>query len=175
MRRAVLVLATIALVACAAEPDPLVAALRDGGHILFIRHAATGTEPDRTDDPTDCKAQRNLTAAGRADAATIGAAFEDLELPVTDVRSSRWCRVLETAEIAFDEVAVDERLLPSAEGADTLLDDPPSGGNRVLVGHLSTITRLTGTHLEEGETAVFGPDGELVTVIAVEDWEELTG
>jgi phosphohistidine phosphatase SixA len=171
----VLVLVTVALVACASEPDPLVVTLRDGGNILFVRHAASGTEPDRTDDPADCAAQRNLNATGRADAATIGAAFEDLRLPVTEVRASRWCRALETAEIAFDEVAIDERLLPSAEGADTLLDDPPSDGNLVLVGHLSTITGLTGIHLEEGETAVFGPDGDLVTTVTVEDWEELTG
>jgi sugar lactone lactonase len=163
--------------ACAADPDPLVADLRDGGHVLFVRHAATAGDHDRTDDPADCEQQRNLTDAGRADAAAIGAAIDGLDVPVVEVLASRWCRSLDTAELAFDEVVVDDRLLPSADPdvARDLLTDPPTEGNRVLVGHLSTITGLTGVHLEEGDTAVFAPGGELVDIVPVDAWEELSG
>lgn len=173
----VLIALLLALVACGGEPDPLVADLREGGFVLFVRHAATVETPDRTDDPENCPEQRNLNAAGREDAAAMGEAIAALEIPIAEVLTSRWCRALDTAQLAFGEATVDERLLPSAdpEEASGLLDDPPTGGNRVLVGHLSTITGLTDIHLEEGETAVFAPGGELVTVVAPADWAELRG
>jgi phosphohistidine phosphatase SixA len=167
---ALLVLLAGACGAPAATSDPVLAALREGGHVLFIRHTAT-TGTDTTDDPADCGRQRNLSAAGRADAEALGDAFAALEIPVTEVRSSPWCRAFDTATLAFDDATTDDRLLPSVQpGFRSLLEEPPAAGNRVLVGHYSTIGEAVGLDLDEGETAVFAAGGELVATRTLDDW-----
>lgn len=96
------------------RPDAaLVAALRqwrastaDAVAVLLWRHAAT--EPG-IGDPAgfrldDCTTQRNLSAAGRAQARRFGAACREAGLGFDAVRSSRWCRCLDTARLAFGAV-----------------------------------------------------------------------
>lgn len=79
--------------------------LKQGGHVVLIRHAAT--EPGVGDTPgfklDDCKTQRNLSEAGRAEARRLGEAFRSHGVPVSEMRSSQWCRCLETARLAFGE------------------------------------------------------------------------
>ena len=97
-----LVLAVLRLSPAGAE-DPVWDALRGGGLVMLIRHAAT--EPGLGDPPgfrvEDCATQRNLSEAGRAEARLIGAAFRHRGIPVHRVLSSRWCRCLETGRLAF--------------------------------------------------------------------------
>ncbi|HEX6231602.1 MAG TPA: histidine phosphatase family protein [Jiangellaceae bacterium] len=172
-------LLTLVVGACEAPTDtasPVVNALRDGGHVLVLRHTATGSGVDTTDDPTDCERQRNLSSEGRADAEAIGRALDELGIPISDVRASPMCRTMDTARLAFGETEADERLLQSADpaGVRTLLEAAtPPDGNRVLVGHQGSILEATGVDLEEGEMAVFGPDGDPVTTFSVEDWARL--
>jgi phosphohistidine phosphatase SixA len=85
----------------AAGPDAE-AALRSGGVVLAMRHAlAPGTY-----DPPEfklgvCSTQRNLNDEGRAQARGIGAWFEARALKPARVRSSPWCRCVDTATLAF--------------------------------------------------------------------------
>lgn len=174
-RIAALALLVTFLGACAAAPDAppdvpaalveLVDDLRAGGHVLFLRHAATDqTIPSGGDDHNaDCAHQRNLSTAGRADAEVLGATLRDLGVPIGPVLASPYCRTLDTARLAFGTVVADERLLPDPEAGPLLgaLLAPPQVGNRVLVGHASTLADLLDVHLEEGEAAVFtaGADG----------------
>jgi len=78
------------------------AALRSGGVVLAMRHAlAPGTY-----DPPEfklgvCGTQRNLNDDGRAQARGIGAWFEARALKPARVRSSPWCRCVDTATLAF--------------------------------------------------------------------------
>ncbi|HMS81661.1 MAG TPA: histidine phosphatase family protein, partial [Burkholderiaceae bacterium] len=78
-------------------------ALRDGGCVLLLRHALT--EPGVGDPPgfriEACGTQRNLSAQGRAQAARLGASLRDAGVAIGPVRSSRWCRCLDTARLAF--------------------------------------------------------------------------
>jgi broad specificity phosphatase PhoE len=80
--------------------------LREGGYVILIRHGAT--EFGVGDPPGfklgDCKTQRNLSESGRAEARRLGEAFRSHGVAVSDVRSSQWCRCLETARIAFGRV-----------------------------------------------------------------------
>ena len=97
-------LALLAIPAAAfAGNDALWDLLRGGGQIVLLRHATTtsgvGDPPGFRLD--DCATQRNLTEAGRREARRIGAAFEDRGIPVGRVLSSRWCRCMETARLAF--------------------------------------------------------------------------
>ncbi len=153
----------------------LVDALRGGGFVLYVRHAATDrTQADTGDDLRDCATQRNLDAQGRADAAAIGRAFAHLGIPVGRVLSSEFCRARDTAELAFgglvDAVEVTADLTGRARVAGDpvraeriaalqryLATPPTTGTNTVLVGHGFNIADAAGLTLGEGETAVFLP------------------
>jgi hypothetical protein len=85
----------------AAGLDPE-AALRAGGVVLAMRHAlAPGTFDPPSFKLGECSTQRNLNDEGRAQARSIGAWFEARSLKPARVRSSPWCRCVDTATLAF--------------------------------------------------------------------------
>ena len=109
------------------EPDPvrpltgaaLVEALRDGGHVLYLRHTQTPEDAvDEADPVGDCRRQRLLTAAGRADAVALGEAVRYLGVPVGEVLASPYCRTLDTARLAFGAARTDDALLSPAPDGD---------------------------------------------------------
>lgn len=144
-------------------------ALKSGGHVALLRHALT--DPGIGDPPNfklgDCGTQRNLSTKGRADAQRIGKAFRDRGIPVEDVLSSRWCRCIDTAQLAFG------RVKPAAM-LDSIFNDPErrrkektqavfaslagrkSPGNLILVTHAQNIQALTGVSPSPGELIVVG-------------------
>ena len=78
------------------------AALRDGGVVLALRHAlAPGTFDPPEFTLGNCSTQRNLNDEGRAQAQRIGRWFQQQGLKPTQVRSSPWCRCMDTATGAF--------------------------------------------------------------------------
>lgn len=143
--------------------------LKSGGHVLLIRHAAT--DPGIGDPPgfdlRNCATQRNLSAAGRADALQLGIALKQLGVPVAAVRSSRWCRCLETAKLAFGGAepwpALDntfetpDRRPQQMNAIRKLLAEPVRSGNLVLVTHGVNILALTGISPAESEIVVVRP------------------
>jgi len=169
-----------ALAACAA---PVVGAaespwalLGRGGYIILMRHAAT--VPGIGDPPgfklAVCATQRNLSQAGRDHAVRIGAAFRKHAVPVGPVLSSRWCRCLDTARLAFgrvdpspmidsmfeDDDAARERKLAQLRTYLAAYKDP---GNLVLVTHDVNIRALVGKYVEQGDVVIAsrGLDGAL--------------
>jgi broad specificity phosphatase PhoE len=151
-----------------ANAAQLAAALRQGGLVLFLRHAATDQGRDDAAHVVleDCATQRNLSALGRAQAESIGAAVRRLHLPIGMVRASPYCRAAETARLAFGHVLLDDDLLPATApnakihlaGVRRQLGTPPvPRQNAVLVGHGDTIKALLNLDLDEGETLVVRP------------------
>lgn len=68
----------------------------------MMRHAdAPGTFDPPGFRLDDCGTQRNLGEAGRAQARRIGAWFRGRGLVAATVRSSPWCRCVDTATLAF--------------------------------------------------------------------------
>jgi len=98
-----LLLAMSVVLSPALAEEALWQALRQGGHVLYIRHALT--TPGFGDPPgfklEDCSTQRNLSDDGRAQARRMGEALRSRKVPIGDVLSSPWCRCLETAQLAF--------------------------------------------------------------------------
>ena len=159
------------LLTAAAQPalsdEPLWSALRSGGYVLLMRHAAT--EPGIGDPPQfkagDCKTQRNLSAAGREQAAKTGQRFKEAGISISTVLSSSWCRCIDTAKIAFGSVTL-EPALDSFFGdrnaqsdrqtaaARALIRSFRGPGNLVMVTHQVNITALTGEFPAEGEIFV---------------------
>jgi broad specificity phosphatase PhoE len=146
--------------------------LRDGGQVVLVRHAVTA--PGVGDPPgmrlDDCATQRNLSDEGRSHARRIGAAFRARGIPVREVRSSPWCRCLETAKLAFGGAQVHAALgnlfgrpeLREAQIASLRKEllEKTAKDNRVLVSHGSTIQALTGVSPRTGELVVITPQGE---------------
>jgi phosphohistidine phosphatase SixA len=200
VRRLGLLALTAALAACGgagedapAGPVELAERLREGGYVVFLRHAATDrSEHDRLGVPlSDCSGQRNLNAAGRAQARALGRAWRELEIPVADVLASGYCRTRETAELAFGDATIVETLTgipPEMVGTHTgrvralrrmLATAPPDGANTVIVGHIANLEAATELEIEEGDSAVFEPLGEdgfrLVGRVPASVWPQLVG
>ena len=176
MMRAALLLALLALAAAtpasAEDSERLWTLLAGGGQVIMIRHAVT--TPGVGDPPTmrlgDCASQRNLTDEGRAHARRVGEAFRARRIPVARVRSSPWCRCLETAKLAFGTFATAETWAPlgnlygrpelrdgQVKAMTATLGERRAGGNLVLVSHGSTISAVTGINPDTTEMVIVTP------------------
>lgn len=159
------------LAAGKAADDAVWSALKSGRHVVLIRHAVT--ESGVGDPPGfrhgDCSTQRNLSAQGRIDAKRIGEAFRNRAIPVADVLSSRWCRCLETANLAFGRATpatmldsmFNDREKPAEEKIREVfaaVAGRSASGNLVLVTHNQNIQALTGISPASGEMIVVRPD-----------------
>lgn len=146
--------------------DPWQAAAEEGVAIL-LRHAATesgiGDPPDFRLD--DCATQRNLSAPGRAQAARFGAAFAERRIRIDEVRSSQWCRCLDTARLAFPGLPVRADPMLNSFFQDRSTEPRQTAALRaylkdlgrrrvVLVTHQVSIAALTGESVGMGEALV---------------------
>ena len=76
--------------------------LKDGGKLIFIRHAyAPGGGDPKDFNLNDCSTQRNLNKEGIIQAKKIGKFFEKSQIKIEEVLSSEWCRCKETAYLSF--------------------------------------------------------------------------
>jgi phosphohistidine phosphatase SixA len=153
-------------------------ALREGGAVALIRHArAPGVGDPAGFRLEDCATQRNLSEAGRAQARALGAEFKAHRIEVRQVLSSRWCRALDTARLAFGDLAEPAPTLDSLirERADQeprtrAFRDLVAGwrgreGVAVFITHQVNITALTGAFLAEGEVIVLKPRPDGFTLV----------
>jgi phosphohistidine phosphatase SixA len=166
----------------------LLSALRHGGYVILIRHAATDqTKPDHAViDLKNCKTQRVLTDDGRIMARNIGNAFDQEYIQVDTVSSSPLCRATFTAELAFGHVdsvipGLREPKPKNAANAVTaaavlrplLAAMPARGMNNVIVTHGFNIQSITHFKPAEGEAVIFKPaiGGTFVMVARVKAFE----
>ena len=144
-------------------------ALAKGGHVLLIRHA---NAPGLADPPgvraDDCKTQRNLDDAGRAQAKELGATFRARGVRVGRVVSSPWCRCVDTATLmAVGKVETSTNLLSDRAGKNPerraalkeLIAGWSGPGNLVLLSHGWAIEALFGFIPASAETLVIKPRG----------------
>ena len=185
LRGIALALALLGVPAHAQASEALWNLLKSGGQVVIVRHAATdSTAGDRdTMRFEDCSTQRNLSASGRDDARRIGAAFRARGIAVDDVRSSVWCRCLDTATLAFGRASQwlplnsffrNRDREPGQTYAVRELVSRHSGGTLVLVTHQVNITALTGLYPDEGEMIVLTPRDKAFTVAGRLKPSELT-
>lgn len=172
-----------------ADDAALIADLRAGGYVLYLRHTATdfGQNDAGMTGYADCASQRNLTDAGRAQARAIGAALVALRVPVGPVLASPYCRTMETARLAFGAPTPSTAVRggPAQDDADryaelrALLGTPVArGGNVAIASHGNPFRAVAGPpHLAEGETALVEPLGggrfRVVARITLERWARL--
>lgn len=147
------------------------AALREDGAIALMRHAeapGVGDPPNWRID--DCASQRNLSAAGRADAAAVGRSLRAGGARIGRVQSSPWCRCLDTARLlelgpverepAFRNAYVLEDQAGEIErAARRVLAAWKGPGSLLVVSHGENIRALAGVNLASGELVVVRAEG----------------
>ena len=172
------------------QGDALIQALRGGGYVILMRHAATEAKLDAdTVDLADCTTQRNLSPDGRAAARAIGARVTALGLPIGDVQASPYCRAMESGRLIFGRADAvsglrDHAVKDAAARAESaaalmpLLATPPAQGkDNVVVTHGFNAKSVTGLDLLEAEAVVVKPDGHggfaIVGDIKADAWNSL--
>jgi len=144
------------------------ALLRDGEHVVLLRHAmAPGAADPANFDIEKCSTQRNLSERGKQQARKIGALFAARAAPTERVLTSRYCRTKETAQLAFGDAEEFAPLDPppadenarkeQVEAITQEIRNYSGSGNLVLVTHAETIQALTGESAREGEAVIVGP------------------
>ena len=165
----------------ATQGDEVAALLRGGGVVIAFRHALA---PGTFDPPEfrlgDCSTQRNLSDEGRAQARRIGAWFRERGLAPSSVRSSPWCRCMDTATLAFGTGQAwpalgSPRGSPERTNAEHLGQlraalrgaSAQRGRFEVWVTHMFVLADLTGQSSSSGEGLVLRPGrGDAVDVLA---------
>jgi len=169
----------------AATGAPSLAALRQGGYVIFFRHALEDGIDQTPVDLNDCATQQFLTDQGQAQARSIGQEFRSLGIPVGEFANSFYCRARDTALLAFGANEPREILtLPAALDSELaeqqpeairrlLATSPRVGTNTVYVSHSGVLMPATGIPIERAEAAVFRPDGRGgYTFLAILTWDQ---
>lgn len=165
---------------CRADVDPaLVKSLRQGGYILYMRHASTDSTQKDISGITnfeDCSMQRNLTDKGRDEARAVGEHARRLGIPVGQVLASPFCRTVETARLAFGKADPTHAVRGADELRKIFATTPAKGTDLVIVSHAIPMNDDI-RNLTEGEMAVIKPGGEsgfsIVGRIRADEWQKL--
>ena len=155
--------------------------LRDGGKLIFIRHAYApgGGDPDNF-NLNDCSTQRNLNSQGRKQAKNIGEFFEKNNIKIEYVLSSEWCRCKETAKIAFINFSTNSFLnsfysSKFAKNKDKQIDalnnyllEFKSTKNLILVTHYVLISEVLNYGSSSGEIVVSDKNFNIIGTIKID-------
>ena len=156
----------------ASGSEDAVRALRHGGAVAAFRHTlAPGTFDPPGFKLGDCSSQRNLSDEGRAQARQLGAWFSASALRPSRLRSSPWCRCVDTAMLAFGAAAAWPALgSPASQDAVSRSADQEAlraalqaasrrrGVFEVWVSHMFVINELAQVSLAQGEGLVLRAD-----------------
>ena len=168
--------------------DDLIQSLKEGGKIIFIRHAYApgGGDPDNF-DVNDCSTQRNLNNEGISQSKLIGEFFVKNKIQIDQVLSSEWCRCKDTAKYAFKNFKTFNALnsffsSKFAQNEDKQIKDLKnfiqnwkSEKNLVLVTHYVVISSMLNMAVGSGEIVITNNDYDVVPYIIKADNSILLG
>jgi broad specificity phosphatase PhoE len=179
----------------AADTKALAQALREGGHVILVRHGATFSNQADTDpfNLADVSKQRKLNDKGKELAKAFGAAIKAAGVPIGEVYTSQFNRAYETAVLAgFRDIATtadlsegglvvspDENNRRAKALRDMLAKAPDKGKNVVLITHKPNIVDALGKDwfdVREGEASIFKPEGgkyRLIARVQMDDWPKI--
>jgi broad specificity phosphatase PhoE len=192
----VMLVALLAAIAAGAQEPKvgdILAKLREGGHVIVVRHGATHADQADTDplNLDNVSKQRQLNDKGRADARALGEALKSAGVPIGKAYTSRFQRAVETARLIAGKepeptTDVSEGGLvvsPNENNRRTqafraLIARPPDPGtNTLIVSHKPNIMDALGRDwfdIREGEASIFKPDGKggftLVGRVQIGQW-----
>ncbi len=191
------------LVSCATTPpvadaplpanaNELVAALRQGGLNIYVRHGITDKRHLDFDvvDLKNCQQQRNLSDEGREQALLLGKSMRKLDVAISQVIASPYCRCMDTANLAFRDYKVQPELRILDDAANPkerqeritwllqhLRQEQKPGTNIVYVAHQFNVMAAANILLGETDTAVIRPHGdrgmEVLATLTTAQWQTL--
>ena len=158
--------------------DDLIQSLKEGGKIIFIRHAyAPGSGDPDNFDVNDCSTQRNLNNEGISQSKLIGEFFVKNKIQIDQVLSSEWCRCKDTAKYAFKNFKTFNALnsffsSKFAQNEDKQIKDLKhfiqnwkSEKNLVLVTHYVVISSMLNMAVGSGEIVIANNDYDVIGTI----------
>jgi broad specificity phosphatase PhoE len=192
-----LVVALLALLtaipAWAQDAKDILGKLREGGHVIVVRHGAT--HPDQADtDPLNLDniaKQRQLNDKGREDARMLGQVLKTAGVPIGKAYTSRFQRAVETARLIAGKepeptsdvsegglvVSPNENNRRTQAFRALIARAPEPGTNTLIVSHKPNILDALGRDwfdIREGEASIFKPDGKggftLVGRVQIGQW-----
>ena len=176
----------------------LIGAIQQGGYNLYFRHAATDWSQrdavQKKGDWQSCDGRRirQLSEQGRQSAKRTGHAMRSLNIPVSEVLASPYCRAMETArQLGLGDVQPSDDVINLrvaeyfggreaviATARELLSRRPAAGSNRVIVAHGNVAREATPVYPGEGEMVIFKPEGRgqftFVGRITPERWVDLS-
>lgn len=172
----------------------LVAAFKDGGCVLVMRHAQAPRDAPTNEraNPDNPGPERQLDEEGRRSAAAFGEAVRRLGIPIDAVLSSPTYRARETVRYArLPDPIVVEELGDSGQSMGRATEaqanwlrakarEIPKRGNTLLVTHAQNIARAFpewAPDMAQGEILALRPDGKggatVVGRLRIEEWPQL--
>lgn len=145
--------------------------LKDGGYVVLLRHVKAGGADSDDFDLKDCRTQRQVGAAGRAQGAVLAERFRAAGITKATVLSSQFCRALQTAELLDLGPVTEEPALNyfhwKLGGEDEMnaavrrlfAEMKPPAGPLVLVTHSHAFIALGQEKPASGGGLVFVPNG----------------
>lgn len=178
-----------------ASGPALTEALSRGGYVLYMRHTKTNRrqkDVDHLGDLSNCANQRNLSEEGREQAKMIGLAMQRLRINVGKIYSSPYCRAVDTAQLAFGKLQLEDNLryltflsrenaIAATNWLHKQLSIPPKARtNTLLVSHTANLKKGLGLWPgNPGDVFVFRPAGDkgytYVGRITPKEWLALAG
>ena len=176
-----LIFITINLPIKAESNQNLINELKQGGKLIFIRHAYApgGGDPDNF-DINDCNTQRNLSNSGREQANKIGSFFKVNNILINKIYSSEWCRCKETALIAFNNFENKSFLNsffsskfaqnkePQIEKLKRFINNWDGKQNLVFVTHYVVISEILNYGSSSGEIVISDKNLKVIDTLEIE-------
>ena len=159
----------------------LIKELKEGGKLIFIRHAyAPGSGDPQNFNLYDCSTQRNLSKNGREQSKIIGNIFLKNKIETKNVYSSEWCRCKETASIAFKSYETKKFLnsfyspqflknkSKQVKEFNDFIKDWDKKQNLIFVTHYVFILEITNYAPSSGEIVIVDKDFNIVDTVEIE-------
>ena len=147
--------------------EEILPSLKEGGKIIFIRHAyAPGVGDPENFNINDCSTQRNLNDEGITQSKLIGEFFKTKKIKIDKVLSSEWCRCKDTAKFAFNHFETFDALNSfysakfaknekrQIEDLKKYIKNWKSNKNLILVTHYVVISSMLNIAVSSGEIVV---------------------
>ncbi len=167
IKHLIIIFITIIISNQAKSNENIIETLKEGGKIIFIRHALApgGGDPENF-DINDCSTQRNLNDFGVEQSKNIGKFFIKNKIEIDQVLSSEWCRCKDTAFYAFKKYNTlnslnsffnpkfAEKKSKQIKNLKKFIKNWDSEKNLVLVTHYVVILEILNEAVNSGEIIV---------------------
>ena len=156
----------------AVADDALWTALKQGGKVVLMRHAAVDRSSGNPmlHTPGDCGKELKLSPLGREQAKRVGEMFRARGIFTGDVLASPYCRTMDTGRLAFGNVKPSEamRLIEGIGAREIerinaqamrLIGSYKGKANLILVTHQPNIEAIALESVEPASMLVLQPKG----------------